>query len=149
MPRVEKGWFGDSGEVSSSILRGHIRDDPAVVSSEEGMGTGRRRTLGPGPTLPYPQSQPSLSQRLIKLLSLILLRVTCISHYYFNSSSTSTSSRLRVRCQISSGKSDFIYIIVLGLCLLFSPAVTPVITSNAILPMDLSVTGKSIGISIM
>lgn len=46
----------------------------------------------------------------------------------------------RASCQITRKKSDFIYIIALGLCLL-SPSVTPVITSNAIYPMDAAIAG--------
>lgn len=146
----------------------------------------------PPPLLIELSLSPPLPTRaqLIRLLSLIL-RVTCISHYYSKLSSlllppprshqtylcTSTSSSKeetmtgwkwrmskwmsscaggesrrnavvasstcsssspvsnRVRCQISSVRSDFIYIIVFTLCVL-SPAVTPIITSNAILPMD-------------
>lgn len=66
-------------------------------------------------------------------------KIKHVSSITTKTSSVSSTGGHRFRsCQITRNKSDFIYIIALGLCLL-SPSVTSVITSNAIFPMDSTV----------
>lgn len=125
MPSPERRLGGCSGgtgcEVSTLRRSLPVPSPTPRVPDMRRDGSPDKSSLPPSPSL------------LIRLLSLILGRVT----------GSSPSDRSPVRCQISSVRSDFIYIIALGLCLLFSPAVTPVITSNVILPMDAALPGKS------
>lgn len=104
------------------------------------------KTLVKCPSLSFPTVWPSSlvkSQRHLSNASSnrksATKKMKHVSGITTKTSSVSGTGGHRFRsCQITRNKSDFIYIIALGLCLL-SPSVTSVITSNAIFPMDSTV----------
>lgn len=74
-------------------------------------------------------SRPSGHSNVMKRRRKQSLSLSFKSSAPFSASSFNGALHKRVRCQISSVRSDFIYIIVFALCVLL-PRVAPVITSN-------------------
>jgi hypothetical protein len=121
-----------SSPFSSSLSRNYLptfdldltkRKSGASPSSCAGGGGGRRAK-----PISCTSGSKSASVRMKKSSRATLSR------------GTFTSNNRRVRCQISSVRSDFIYIIVFGLFIL-CPRVAPVITSNEVYPMDAASNG--------